>query len=1018
MTHFEVRKKFIEFFQKNQHKVLPSSSLIPQNDPSILFVNAGMNQFKNIFLGLETPIYKNVLTVQKCLRAGGKHNDIETVGETSWHHTFFEMLGNFSFGGYFKKEAICLAWEFLTQELGLTEEHLWITVHCKDDESYEIWKNEQKIPENKIYRLKDKDNFWQMGKVGPCGPCTEIHYYNGKETRPNPHQFMEIWNLVFMEFYDTEKGTREKLPALCVDTGMGLERLCSLLQSKTSDYHTDLFSGILLDLEKACAFKYDFKETKQNDKQKAFRVVADHSRAVGFLMDDGVFTGNEGANYVLRRIIRRALYYSRKLKPKKNLLQVGVEKTISIMSEIYPSLKQNEKHIQSAIQEETEKFSNSLQTGMKKLAEEMKSLPKKFIPAQTVWNLYSSYGLPVDLTRLIAGEKGWTVAGEEEIKKQGEEQRQNTSSFQRQNSQHENTDLIKQMIQQAVHNLQGKINKTLFTGYEKNKEKGQILFTGSVVPLEKPAFMDRDISSFAKPADLKISFDSLIKGQKGWLILDKTCFYPEGGGPIGDPGRLKTETGSAQVLDCQKKGDFIVHEVKVLEGKLEKNQMSQMEVDENHRKGIQASHTATHLLNSALRSVLGKSVRQAGSLVESGRLRFDFTYFRSLTKKECQQIEETLWQSLEKEEELSSSYKNFEQAKKEGAIFLQGENYGQKVRVVRIGKETSKELCGGIHVQNTREIEDFKIISEKGIQSGVRRITAYTGSLAKAWESFLAESNLELRKYLKLPLPGEKKMDLLFFEKEKHFWVGSVEKQNPFLKWIEYKDKELKTLRKKIVHLGNKESENPLSQNQKWVKIKSRRHPLAQQILDLREHLKLPPLKMTSSSSTLADFKDEESNSPLYWLKTKEREVQKLNDQLEKIKKLDFEKDKLMEQSKNFKIGELKGQLLVLPLPLEDRKILSDISDSLLSKLSSGVLILLGEAKDRHPVLVNLTKNFETVLSAGDILKNTIAPLCQGQGGGKASFAQGSISNRSAFFEVERILLKKWAGALKNKVQE
>ena len=1011
MTHLEVRKKFIEFFQKNQHNALPSSSLIPQKDPSILFVNAGMNQFKNIFLGLETPIYKNVFTIQKCLRAGGKHNDIEAVGETPWHHTFFEMLGNFSFGAYFKKEAIRLAWEFLTQNLGLAEEHLWITVHCKDEESYEIWKNEQKIPENKIYRLEDKDNFWQMGEAGPCGPCTEVHYYHGKETRPNPNQFMEIWNLVFMEFYDREQGARERLPVPCVDTGMGLERLCSLIQGKTSDYHTDLFSEILLGLEKFSAFKYDFKETKQDDTQKAFRVVADHSRAVSFLMDDGVLMGNEGASYVLRRIIRRALYYSRKLNAKRNLLQSGVEKTISLMSEVYPSLKQNEERIQTAIQEEAERFSNSLRTGMKKLSEEMKSLPKKFIPAQTVWNLYSSYGLPIDLTRLIAGEKGWAVSEEEEIKKQAEEHRQHTS-FQRHISPHENTDLIKQMIQQTIHSLQGKIKKTIFTGYEKNKEEGHILFTGSIVSPENPALINQNTGSFVIPSDLQLSFDFLKTGQEGWLILDKTCFYPEGGGPIGDRGRLKTKTGSAQVLDCQQKGDFIVHEVKVLEGRLEKNQISQMEVDENHRKGIQASHTATHLLHSSLRSVLGESVRQAGSLVEPGRLRFDFTYFRSLTKKECRQIEGTVWQSLEKEEALSSSYKDFEQAKREGALFLQGENYGQQVRVVRIGEETSQELCGGIHVQNTREIGDFKMVSEKGIQSGVRRIIAYTGSLAKTWESFLAENNLELRKYLKLPLPSENKTSPLFFEKEAHFWRGSIEKHNPFLKWMEYKDKELKTLRKQIVHLGNKGSVNPLlQQNQEWVKIKSRRYPLAQQILDLREHLKLPPLKMTGSSSSihLTDFKDEESNSPLYWLKAKEREVQHLKDQLEKIKSFDFEKDKLIDRSKDFTIGGLKGQLLVFSLPLEDRKILSDISDSLLSTLSSGVLVLLGEAKDRHPVLVNLTKDFEKVLSAGDILKNTIAPLCQGQGGGKASFAQGSISKRSAFSELEPILLKKWA---------
>ena len=393
MTSFQVRKKFIDFFKKYQHKILSGSSLIPDNDPSLLFVNAGMNQFKSIFLGLKAPEHKNVVTIQKCLRAGGKHNDLETVGETPSHHTFFEMLGNFSFGGYFKKEAIALAWKFLTRELKLNPEHLWISVYEKDKESYEIWRDEQKIPENKIYRLGEKDNFWQMGETGPCGPCTEIHYYKGTEEKPDPSQFVEIWNLVFMEFYDTEKGQRQKLDVPCVDTGMGLERLCSVLQGKTSNYHTDLFSEIICSLEKASGQKYGFEDTSQTDQQKAFRVLADHSRAICFLINDGVVPGNDKESYVLRRIIRRTLYYSQKLHLEKNLLQVGVEKTLSLMNEAgsllrqdkeliqvaedYCFSEQDKKRIQSIVESERDKFSDSLKAGKKQLKNIMESLSKK-----------------------------------------------------------------------------------------------------------------------------------------------------------------------------------------------------------------------------------------------------------------------------------------------------------------------------------------------------------------------------------------------------------------------------------------------------------------------------------------------------------------------------------------------------------------------------------------------------------------------------------------------------------------
>ena len=443
MNSFEARKKFIEFFLKKQHHVLPSSSLIPDHDPSLLFVNAGMNQFKNVFLGLKplkdmflfaglkAPAEPNVVTIQKCLRAGGKHNDLENVGETPFHHTFFEMLGNFSFGAYFKKSAMALAWEFLTKELKIPREHLWVSVHEKDKESFKIWEQDQKIPKHKIFQLGDKDNFWQMGETGPCGFCTEIHYFKGD--KPQLEQLTEIWNLVFMEFYDKENGAREKLSIPCVDTGMGLERLCSVLQNKTSNYHTDLFSEIILSLEKASGSKYDFEEKDQSEQQKAFRVLADHSRAVCFLIADDVIPGNEKENYVLRRIIRRALYYSQKLHPEKNLLQIAVDKTLALMAEVgdlfnqdnnlapagkaYLSLKGEQKRIQSVIEGEAKKFFDSLREGKKQLEKIIKIQARlNKLSESEVWNLYSTYGFPIDLTRLIAKEKGWTIPSDLEIK--------------------------------------------------------------------------------------------------------------------------------------------------------------------------------------------------------------------------------------------------------------------------------------------------------------------------------------------------------------------------------------------------------------------------------------------------------------------------------------------------------------------------------------------------------------------------------------------------------------------------
>ncbi|MCY4321330.1 MAG: alanine--tRNA ligase-related protein, partial [Bdellovibrionaceae bacterium] len=699
MNSFEVRKKFIKFFLKNQHHILPSSSLIPKNDPSLLFVNAGMNQFKDIFLGskslkdifsfegLSPPINKNVITIQKCLRAGGKHNDLEAVGQTAFHHTFFEMLGNFSFGGYFKKKAISLAWEFLTKDLKIPKEHLWISVHEKDEESFKIWEKDQKIPKHKIFRLGDKDNFWQMGETGPCGFCTEIHYFKGKESQARPEQLTEIWNLVFMEFYDKENGDREKLSNPCVDTGMGLERLCSILQNKKSNYHTDIFYETIKSLETASGCKYDFEEKDQSLQQKAFRVLADHSRAICFLISDDVIPGNEKENYVLRRIIRRALYYSQKLNSGENLLQTAVNKSLDLMTEIgqlfnqekdmapvtkaYLSLQGEKQRIQSVIEIETKKFFDSLKQGQKLLEkiiqlknkkhterkikkiydslklnknqqkEIMKNLSKSLLPAEVVYYLHDTHGFPLDLTRLIAKDKGWTIPSDLEMKKyikeqsisslhQKKENIKNQSILQKKSHSNLPTDrknkkhlankiglknYLKDYVPYLIPLIKNKIGNTKFTAYETDQEKAQITFMGLYSLPENTNFNKQNLQSLTS-----LSTD-LAEGLEDWLIVDQTCFYPEGGGPIGDKGLLKTETGQAEVLDCQKIDELIWHKIKVLNGELKKEQQCKMTVYKNYRKGIKSHHTATHLLNSALRKILGNSVRQKGSLVEPSFLR-------------------------------------------------------------------------------------------------------------------------------------------------------------------------------------------------------------------------------------------------------------------------------------------------------------------------------------------------------------------------------------------------------------
>ena len=1162
MTSFEIREKFLRFFESRGHKILPSSSLIPQNDPSLMFVNAGMNQFKNVFLGREEPAALSAATVQKCLRAGGKHNDLENVGQTPWHHTFFEMMGNFSFGSYFKEKAVALAWEFLTEELNFPEERLWVSVFKNDEESYQLWRERQNIPEHKIFRLGREDNFWQMGDTGPCGPCSEIYYdlggkgfglgkngpdkirrpKPGRESHVLPDNLTEIWNLVFMEFFDSAppeaKGiSRAPLPRPCIDTGIGFERLVSCAQGVSSNYHIDLFREILGAVEAESAFSYSFSDgaasASERQKQMAFRVVADHSRAAAFLIGEGVFPGSEGPAYVLRRIMRRAFYYSQKLDPKGSLLKKGAGKTISLMESAYPRLRRERDLILSVIEEEEARFSGSLKRGRKKLEEKIESLSKrrgdgeiaakdkqkKIMNYETAKDLHATYGFPIDLTRLILKEKGWTLRELQEGQSQGKpeqtgpaqtppllNQTGQTDQTADQTNQPSRPDQKKggpdwdagakesgSALQSAFASLQnifrteresessGDLGKTDFTGYEKNQDTGRILLIAAA--RQKPLLNDASNSAglpsrggfssgFFKetPASVVLESVSLLeKDQEAWLLLDKTCFYPEGGGPVGDQGAFQTETGRAKVMDCRQQGGFIVHGVRVLEGHLKKNQECKMEVDKNFREGVAAAHSATHLLNAALRKILGPSVRQAGSLVKPHQLRFDFSHPRPLTLKQQDQIEALVLSDIDKAERVSAFEAPYKKAIEGGALSLGGENYGDTVRVIAMGERTSKELCGGIHVKNTADIADFRIISETGVQSGVRRIVACSGARAKAWEAFLEEQNRELGKRLGISLPllsnsgqplksGKRLNDRApAKDSPSEAFSGGGSEPNPFLLWEREKDQEIEELKAKLFRFGAKKTfpkikkphfettlpafqkKNPIFEakspqksrppsqkaphgqkasaaavsaaakapSSKWpAGIFSRRSLLSRQNLELRLHLDIPFPKAPSPKAG-----EREEDSPfLPWVEKKEKELKSLREQVERLQSFSLKPEELIERAKTFRAKTPEGQkregrVLALSLPLEDRKLLAEMADSLKSKIPTGVVALVGEGPGQAPVVLTITKDLQGAFSAGLLLKEVVAPLLKGKGGGNARFAQGSVADKSRFADLEGQLL-------------
>lgn len=706
----KLRETFLNYFANKGHKVVPSSSLVPHNDPTLLFTNAGMVQFKDVFTGMEKRDYTRAVTAQKCVRAGGKHNDLDTVGRTARHHTFFEMMGNFSFGDYFKTDAIKFAWEFLTEEIKLPKEKLWVTIYLDDDEANKLWLEHTDVSADRIVRLGEEDNFWSMGDTGPCGPCSEIIYDRGEEYACEEEEcalgvcdcdrWLEIWNLVFMQFNRDEKGELTPLPSPSIDTGMGLERVASILQNVDSNYDTDLILPLIKWIEKHTGKKYS-----SGNEGFPFRVIADHARSCTFLIADGVLPGNEGRGYVLRRILRRAVRFGKVLGIDKPFLYKMVSEVAKNMGDAYPEIVDKQDQIEKVIKLEEKRFHETINDGMKmasEMVEKAKKEGKNIISGHDAFVLYDTFGFPLDLTKDLAEENGIDV-DTEGFEKEMEEQRQRARAA-RDESKGFN-------FSPAFVGALGDISKTKFVGYGKTEEESKILAV--LIGDER--------------------VETATEGQDVFIVLKETPFYPEGGGQIGDQGEIVADKGTVEVIDAKKLPDGkIVHIGKVVRGSISAGNKVKVLVNNHNRLNTARNHTATHLLHQALKDILGDHVNQAGSLVTPQRLRFDFNHFEALKLDEIREIEDTVNRYILFGKEVSYYETTLKEAKEKGAAALFGEKYGERVRVVQIG-DYSLELCGGTHVNNTSEISLFKIISEGGIGSGLRRIEAITGPEALSY---------------------------------------------------------------------------------------------------------------------------------------------------------------------------------------------------------------------------------------------------------------------------------------------
>ena len=722
MQGHEVRQKFLQYFASKGHAVVDSSSLVPHNDPTLLFTNAGMVQFKDVFLGLDKRPYTRAATAQKCVRAGGKHNDLESVGKTARHHTFFEMLGNFSFGDYFKREAISYAWEFFTSELGLPGDRLWATIYLDDDEAYRLWQELTGIPAERIVRLGEKDNFWAMGDTGPCGPCSEIVIDRGEEFRCQAPEcgigkcdcdrWLELWNLVFMQYNRDAAGNLTPLPRPSIDTGMGLERITSVLQGKSSNFDTDLLRPIIDFMEGLSGRPY-----YPDERGFPFRVIADHARACTFLIADHVLPSNEGRGYVLRRILRRAVRFGKVLGIDRPFLYRVVPVVVSIMGQAYPEVAEQQARVMRVIRHEEERFHETLNAGMRmvgELIERLKEEGRSQISGWEAFVLYDTYGFPLDLTLDVAEETGLTVDRQgfqeamEQQRRRAREARQHSVAW--------------EGLAAALTTHARDLEPTRFVGYDSTEARAEVLglfVEGEPVPMAR-------------------------EGEEIQVLLDVTPFYAESGGQVADTGWIRGETGKARVDNVQRLPDGkILHLAVVEEGSLRQKEKVEAAIDTGRRGRVARHHTATHLLHRTLRVILGEHVSQAGSLVEPGRLRFDFSHFAALSRDELVAVEEMVNSKILEDLPVRSYLDTLEQARARGVVALFDEKYGEKVRVVQAG-EFSSELCGGTHVSSTGQIGLFKIVYEGSIGAGMRRIEAVTGeallNYLREREGLLAET--------------------------------------------------------------------------------------------------------------------------------------------------------------------------------------------------------------------------------------------------------------------------------------
>ena len=706
----DVRSKFLEYFKKNNHQIVPSSNLVPNNDPTLMFTNSGMVQFKNVFTGLEKKTFKTATTSQKCVRAGGKHNDLENVGYTPRHHTFFEMLGNFSFGDYFKEQAIIHAWHLLTKDFEIPKEKLLVTVYHEDKESFELWKKITGLSEDRIIKISTSDNFWSMGDTGPCGPCSEIFYDHGEKLKGGPpgspdedgDRFTEIWNLVFMQYEQISKEKRINLPKPSVDTGMGLERMTAVLQNTHDNYNIDHFKKIM-------SASSEIIKSPINDKTIAsHRVIADHLRASSFLIAEGILPSNEGRGYVLRRIMRRGMRHAHTLGRKEPIFYKLFEVLLNEMKNSYPELSQGKDLIIETLKNEEEKFSSLLERGIKILDENLSKVQNKTLPGDIAFKLYDTFGFPLDLTSDILRSKNFTIDT-----KTFDKEMEKSKALARANWKGSGD----KSLEQKWFKIRDELNPTEFLGYEFNKAEGVVL----------------------KISKGKEFINQAKEGDEIELITNQTPFYAESGGQVGDQGTIKTAKCIIQIIDTQKKmGDLHVHVGKVEKGSIKIEENVNLEININKRNDAKAYHSATHLLHEALRRTLGKHVTQKGSLVSFDKLRFDFSHNKPIEKDEINKIENLVNDMIKKSSDVQTRIMTPKEAVDNGALALFGEKYGDEVRVLSIGNENNKffstELCGGTHVSNTSEIGKFKIISQYSIASGVRRVEALREEQLKQYE--------------------------------------------------------------------------------------------------------------------------------------------------------------------------------------------------------------------------------------------------------------------------------------------